>query len=130
MFNNVVLIGRLVRDPEIKYTAGSGTAWTTFTLAVDRPFVKRETGEREADFIDVSTWRKLAENCAKFLAKGGQAAVIGRIKTRSYEDNQGIKRRAWEVEADDVRFLQRAPAGSNLTDDAAPEIDTGQDFPL
>ena len=73
MFNNVVLIGRLVRDPEIKYTAGSGTAWTTFTLAVDRPFVKRETGEREADFIDVSTWRKLAENCAKFLAKGGQA---------------------------------------------------------
>jgi len=125
MFNNVVLIGRLVRDPEIKYTAGSVTAWTTFTLAVDRPFVKRETGEREADFIDISTWRKLAENCAKYLAKGGQTAVVGRIKTRSYDNNQGVRRKAFEVEADDVRFLQRA-SGS---DETSPSVETGTDFP-
>ncbi len=124
MLNKVVLIGRLARDPEMKYTSG-GTAWTTFTLAVDRPFTDRETGEREADFIDISTWRKLAENCAKFLAKGGQAAVVGRIKTRSYDDNQGVRRKAFEVEADDVRFLQRA-SGS---DETSPSVETGADFP-
>jgi len=65
MLNKVVIIGRLVRDPELKYTVGSGTPWATFTLTVDRPYTDRETGEREADFIDVSTWRKLAENCSK-----------------------------------------------------------------
>ncbi len=72
MLNKVILIGRLARDPEQKQTA-SGAACITFTLAVDRPFTDRETGEREADFIDITTWRKLAENCAKYLAKGGQA---------------------------------------------------------
>jgi len=125
MLNKVILIGRLARDPEMKHTSG-GTAWTTFTLAVDRPFTDRETGEREADFIDISTWRKLAENCAKYLAKGGQAAVVGRIKTRSYDDNQGVRRKAFEVEADDVRFLQRV-SGS---DETSPSVETGADFPL
>ena len=120
MLNKVVLIGRLARDPEMKYTSG-GTAWTTFTLAVDRPFTDRETGEREADFIDISTWRKLAENCAKYLAKGGQAAVVGRIKTRSYDDNQGVRRKAFEVDADDVRFLQRASGDSGPDIDASSE---------
>ncbi len=127
MLNKVILIGRLARDPEQKQTA-SGASWTTFTLAVDRPFTDRETGEREADFLDVSTWRRLAENCAKYLSKGGQAAVIGRIKTRSYDDNQGIRRKAWEIEADDVRFLQRA-GGSSFEDEAAAAIQTGADFP-
>ncbi len=108
MLNKSILIGRLVRDPELTYTAGSGIAWTKFTLAVDRPYKDKATGDREADFIDVSCWRSLAENSAKYLSKGGQAAVVGRIKTRSYEDNQGIKRKAWEIEADDVRFLQRS----------------------
>ena len=125
MLNKVILIGRLVRDPELRYTAGSGIAWTTFTLAVDRPFTDRDTGEREADFIDVSTWRKLAENCSKYLAKGGQAAVVGRIKTRSYDDNQGVRRKAWEIDADDVRFLQRPKS----SDDANTAEDMGADFP-
>ncbi len=129
MLNKAVLIGRLVHDPELKYTAGGGIALATFTLAVDRPYTDRESGEREADFLDVTAWRKLAENCTKFLAKGGQAAVVGRIKTRSYDDNQGIRRKAWEIEADDARFLQRAPAGSSGADEAAPEIETGADFP-
>ena len=127
MFNNVVLIGRLARDPEIKHT-GSGIAWTTFTLAVDRPFTNQKTGEREADFIDVSTWRKLAENCSKFLAKGGQAAVVGRIKTRSYDDSSGIRRKAWEIEADDVRFLQRA--SSSHDEEAAIDIEYNAPFPI
>lgn len=108
MLNHVVLIGRLVRDPELQYTSGSATPWCKFTLAVDRPYTDRETGDRAADFIAITAWRRLAETCAKYLAQGGQAAVVGRIKTRSYDDNQGVRRKAWEVEADDVRFLQRA----------------------
>jgi len=127
MLNNIVLIGRLARDPELRYTAGGGTAWAKFTLAVDRPYTDRETGEREADFIDITAWRKLAENCSKFLAKGGQAAVTGRIKTRSYDDNQGIRRKAWEVEADDVRFLQRPSSGDDVSNRATEAIDTGGD---
>ncbi len=126
MLNKVVLIGMLARNPEMKYTSG-GAAWTTFTLAVDRPFTDRETGESEADFIDISTWRKLTENCAKYLAKGGQAAVVGRIKTKSYDDNQGVRRKAFEIEADDIRFLQRAPAGGDGSNKTAEEIDTGDD---
>jgi len=125
MLNKVILIGRLVRDPELRYTAGSGIAWTTFTLAVDRPFTDRDTGEREADFIDVSAWRKLAENCSRYLSKGGQAAVVGRIKTRSYDDNQGVRRKAWEIDADDVRFLQKPSS----TDEASAVVETGADFP-
>ena len=124
MLNKEILIGRLARDPEMKHTSG-GTAWTTFTLAVDRPFTDRDTGEREADFIDVSAWRKLAENCSRYLSKGGQAAVVGRIKTRSYDDNQGVRRKAFEVEADDVRFLQRASS----SDETSPSVETGADFP-
>jgi len=124
MLNKVVLIGRLARDPEMKHTS-SGTAWTTFTLAVGRPFTDRETGEREADFIDITTWRKLAENYAKYLAKGGQTAVVGRIKTRSYDDNQGVRRKAFEVEADDVRFLQKASS----TDETNAAEEMGADFP-
>ncbi len=104
MINNVVLIGRLVRDPELKYTAGNGIPVATFTLAVDRPF-KNAEGEREADFIPIVTWRKLAENCAQYLKKGSQAAVTGRLQIRSYDDSQGVRRKIAEIVADNVRFL-------------------------
>jgi len=129
MLNNVVIIGRLVQDPELRYTT-SGTAWATFTLAVDRPYTDKTTGEREADFLDVSTWRKLAETSAQHLKKGGQAAVVGRIKTRTYEDKQGNRRKAWDIEADDVRFLQRPSGGGDVSSRAAEEIDTGDDAPF
>ena len=104
MLNQVVLIGRLTRDPDTR-TPSAGTV-TNFTLACDRPFTNQE-GEREADFIDIVTWRKLADNCAKYLNKGSLAAVTGRLQIRSYEDKEGIKRKVSEVIADNVRFLDK-----------------------
>jgi single-strand DNA-binding protein len=103
MMNVVVLIGRLVRDPELRFTP-NGVAVATFTLAVERRFTNKE-GEREADFIDIVTWRKLAETVAEHLEKGRLVAVDGRLQVRSYDDRDGIRRKAAEVVADDVRFL-------------------------
>ncbi|NLY11838.1 MAG: single-stranded DNA-binding protein [Firmicutes bacterium] len=103
MLNRVILIGRLVADPQLRYTQ-SGLAVTSFTIAVDRPF-SSQSGEREADFIDIVTWRKLAETCANYLNKGRLVAVEGRLQIRSYDDQNGIRRKASEVVADQVRFL-------------------------
>jgi single-strand DNA-binding protein len=110
MLNKVVMIGRLVRDPELRNLAGNNVSVVNFTLAVDRPFLSKESGKREADFIDVVAWRKLAENCAAYLKKGNQAAVVGSLQVRSYDDSQGIRRTAAEVVADDVRFLGKVQA--------------------
>lgn len=99
--NHVVLIGRLTRDPELRYTHSGGNAVANFTLAVDRPFSKN----KETDFIPIITWRNQAENAAKYLAKGSQVAVEGRIQVRQYEDKDGKKRTATEVVANSVRFL-------------------------
>ena len=106
MLNKVILIGRLVRDPEPRYTT-SGVAVTKFTLAVDRPYTNKQ-GEKEVDFIDIVTWQKLAEICANNLGKGRLVAVEGRMQIRSYDDNQGIRRKAVEVIVENVRFLDRA----------------------
>lgn len=106
MLNRVVIIGRLTRDPELRYTP-NGTASCTFTLAVERNF-KNSNGEREADFIPIVTWRQLAENCANYLRKGRLTAVEGRIQTRSYENNEGRRVYVTEVIADNVRFLESA----------------------
>lgn len=106
MLNRVILIGRLTRDPELKYTP-NGTAVCTFTLAIDRKFNRDET-----DFIDIVVWRGLAENCASYLAKGRLAAVEGRLQVRTYENQEGQKRKVTEVVADDVRFLDKGGTGS------------------
>ena len=98
--NKIILIGRLTRDAELRYTKDGGTAVASFTLAVDRPFKKDET-----DFISVVVWRKQAENVAQYTGKGSLVAVEGRLQIRSYEDRDGIKRKAAEVVADNVRFL-------------------------
>ncbi|WP_366924452.1 single-stranded DNA-binding protein [Metallumcola ferriviriculae] len=103
MLNKVILIGRLTRDPELRYTQ-SGVALATFTLAVDRPFTSN-SGEREADFIRVVTWRKLAEVCANNLGKGRLVAVEGRIQVRSYQDQEGQNKIMTEVVGENVRFL-------------------------
>ncbi|HHY59741.1 MAG TPA: single-stranded DNA-binding protein, partial [Clostridia bacterium] len=103
MLNRVILIGRLTRDPELRYTP-SGVAVASFTLAVDRPYTNQQ-GERETDFIRVITWRKLAEVCAQNLGKGRLVAVDGRLQVRSYDDQSGIRRQAAEVVAETVRFL-------------------------
>ena len=103
MFNKIILIGRLVRDPELRYTPGKGVAVAKFTLAVDRRF-KRE-GQQQADFIDCVVWDKLAENLAQYKVKGDQVAVEGRLEIRSYEDKEGQKRKATEVTCDNVVYL-------------------------
>lgn len=105
MLNKIILIGRLVADPQLRYTQ-SGIAVTSFTLAVDRPFTS-QGGEREADFIDIVTWRKQAEVCANHLNKGRLVAIEGRLQIRSYDDQNNIRRKAAEVVADQVRFLDR-----------------------
>ena len=110
MLNKVILIGRLTRDPEMRSTTNSISV-TTFTLAVDRSFTNQQ-GEREADFIPIVTWRKLAETCARFLSKGRLVAVSGRLQVRTYDDNNGQRRYITEVVADEVQFLERNPSGS------------------
>lgn len=104
MLNRVILIGRLTRDPELRYTP-AGVAVTQFTIAVDRPFTS-QGGEREADFIPVVTWRQLAETCANYLRKGRLTAVEGRIQVRNYDNNEGKRVYVTEVIADNVRFLE------------------------
>ena len=101
--NKVFLIGRLVRDPELRYTS-SNIAVATFSLAVNRPFAD-QSGERGTDFINIVVWRKQAENVKNYLNQGSQVAIDGRIQTRSYDDQNGNKRYVTEVIADNVQFL-------------------------
>lgn len=102
--NKVVLIGRLTRDPELKFTPGTGTAVATFTLAVDRRASK--SGQKEADFIPIVVWGKQAESTANYMSKGKLMGVSGRIQTRSYDAKDGTKRYVTEVVADEVQFLE------------------------
>ena len=104
MLNRVVLVGRLTKDPELKYTP-SGVAVANFTLAVQRPFTNQD-GDREADFIQVVVWRRQAENAANFLKKGSLAGVDGRVQTRSYDNSQGQRVFVTEVVAESVQFLE------------------------
>ena len=111
MINNVVLVGRLTKDPDLKYT-GSGTAVATFTLAVNRNFTN-QSGEREADFINCVIWRKPAETLANYAKKGVLIGVTGRIQTRSYDNQQGQKVYVTEVIADNFQLLESNKADSS-----------------
>ncbi|EDN9946126.1 single-stranded DNA-binding protein [Listeria monocytogenes] len=104
MMNRVVLVGRLTKDPELRYTP-AGVAVATFTLAVNRPF-KNGQGEQEADFIQCVVWRKPAENVANFLKKGSLTGVDGRVQTRNYEGNDGKRVYVTEIVAESVQFLE------------------------
>ncbi len=104
MLNKVILIGRLTDDPELRYTP-NGTAVCNFTLAVQRNFRNRQ-GEYDTDFIDIVVWRKQAENCANYLSKGRLVAAEGRLQIRSYETDDGQRRRVTEVVANNVQFLE------------------------
>lgn len=110
--NHITLIGRLTKDPELKYTS-SGTAVCSFTLAVNRRFTS-QNGEKEADFIPVVVWNKAAENCAKYLSKGRQKAVEGRLQIRSYDDKDGQRKRVTEVVAENVEFLGSGQSQNSL----------------
>lgn len=110
MMNRVVLVGRLTKDPELRYTP-NGVAVATFTLAVNRTFTNQQ-GEREADFINCVIWRKPAENVANYLKKGSLAGVDGRIQTRNFEGQDGKRVYITEVVADSVQFLEPRSAAS------------------
>jgi single-strand DNA-binding protein len=103
MLNQIVLMGRLTRDPELRYTQ-SQTPVASFTLAVDRDFNSRDGGERQTDFIDIVAWRQQAEFASKFFTKGSMAIVTGRLQIRDWTDREGNKRRSAEVVADRVMF--------------------------
>ena len=123
MLNKVILIGRLGKDPELRYTP-NGVAVCNFSLAVERSF-KNQNGEREVDWIDIVVWRKQAENCANYLAKGSQVAVEGRLQVRSYETDEGQRRRVAEVVANNIQFLDyndKAP-GNNSEPQSKEDID-------
>lgn len=140
MLNRVVLIGRLTRDPESKYTT-NGIALANFGIAVDRPARNQETGERETDFINVTAWRHTAEFVTQYLTKGRLVAVEGRLQVRSWVAQDGGRRTAYEVVADNVQGLDRpkdfegrrgpaqegapAPAPANH---AAPDLDDTDPF--
>lgn len=100
--NSIILIGRLTKDPELRYTP-NGKAVCSFTLAVDRPY---SGDKKEADFINIVVWNKVGENCAQYLSKGRKAAVQGRLQIRSYEDDKGYKKYITEVVANSVEFLE------------------------
>lgn len=109
MLNRFVGVGRLTRDPELKYTP-NGAAVATFTIAINRTFTN-QNGEREADFINCVAWRKQAENVANFLKKGSLAGVDGKLQTRSYENQHGQRVFVTEIQAESVQFLEPKNSG-------------------
>jgi single-strand DNA-binding protein len=120
--NQVVLVGRLARDPELRYTA-SGTAVANFTLAVDRR--PKSDGTKEADFIRIIAWGKQGENCSNYLAKGRLVAVDGRLQMHTYQGQDGQNHTSAEVIAENVQFLspKGTTNGSAPSADAAPSLD-------
>ena len=141
MLNHITLMGRLVRDPELRRT-GSGVAVTSFTVAVDRDFGKNENGEKETDFIDCVAWRQTGEFVAKYFAKGRMAVVSGRLQIRPWTDKDGNKRRTAEVVADNVYFgdsrregentgsTYSAPAAGGFGGYSAPAASPASDFAM
>ena len=126
--NKVTLIGRLTKDPELKYTPGAGTAVTTFTIAVDRRFTK--DGQKEADFVPVVVWGKQAESTAQYVTKGKLIGVAGRIQVRTYDAKDGSKRYVTEVIAEEVQFLEwgDGPRGGSGPKQGRNDVDSGNDF--
>ena len=118
MLNRIVLMGRLTRDPELRRTQ-SGTAVTSFTLAVDRDF-KGQNGEKETDFIDIVAWRNTAEFVCNYFAKGRMAVVEGRLQIRDWTDKNGNKRNSAEVVADNIYFGDSKRDNSNGESSYAP----------
>ncbi len=126
MLNNVVLMGRLTADPELRHTESSGIPVTSFTLAVGRSYTKAGT-ERATDFIDIVAWRNTAEFVSKYFNKGQLVAVEGSIQTRSYQDKNGNNRRAFEVVANNVHFAEsKRDSSSPSGEENVPEEDTYQ----
>ena len=124
--NQVVLMGRLTRDPELRRTQ-SGTPVASFTLAVDRGYASRDGGERQTDFIDIVAWRGTAEFVSKYFTKGQMAAVTGRLQIRDWTDRDGNKRRSAEVVADNIYFTE-SKRSRESSGGYNPPVDHGNDF--
>lgn len=124
MINRVVLVGRLTRDPDLRYTP-NGVAVANFTLAVNRPFTNQQ-GDRDADFINCVAWRRQAENLANYMKKGSQIGVDGRLQSRSYEDQDGKMVYVTEVVADSVQFLEPRGSGQDGRQDTSGFQQQGQ----
>ena len=129
MLNHIVVMGRLVRDPELRRT-GSGIAVASFSVAVDRDFGKNENGERETDFIDCVAWRQTGEFVSKYFTKGRMAVVSGRLQIRNWTDKDGNKRRSAEVVADNVYFgdSKRDGASASAGFDQTPSYAAPQPY--
>lgn len=132
--NNVVLIGRLTRDPELRYIPNSGQAVSTFSLAIDKQLSKEKKQEMEsrnqptADFINIVVWGRVAENCANYLAKGRLVGVQGRIQSGSYEAKDGTKRYTTDVVAQNVEFLEWGDKPQNDSKSGGSDFSDLQDF--
>lgn len=137
MLNEIIIMGRLVRDPELRH-AGE-TPVCGFSIACDRDF-KNKDGEKETDFIDVVAWRKLAETVTKYFTKGRMAVVVGRLQIRKWEDKDGVTRYSHEIVANHVYFGDSKPtaqaehgaseSGANVPDDFVPDFDKDGDLPF
>ena len=133
--NKVVLMGRLTRDPEVRYTQTNNTLVASFSLAVNRRFV-RQGEERQADFINIVAWAKTGEFCSKYFKKGQQVGVIGRIQTRTWDDDQGTKHYVTEVVAEEAYFADSKrdsyDSGESFTNNFGATMpgstDTNSDF--
>ena len=110
--NKVILMGRLTRDPEVRYTQTNNTLVASFSLAVNRRFAN-QNGERQADFINIVAWSKTGEFCSKYFKKGQQVGIIGRIQTRNWDDDQGVKHYVTEVVAEEAYFADSKRDSSN-----------------
>ena len=132
MLNNIVIMGRLTRDPELRRT-GSGTPVANFTLAVDRDFSGKDGGEKETDFVECVAWRSAAEFVSKYFAKGRMAVASGRLQMRKWTDKDGNKRTSAEVVAENVYFADSKRDdngfGQTYSAPATPEA-SSQDFPI
>lgn len=138
--NKVILIGRLTKDVELRYTQTNNTAVASFSLAVNRKFVKPGE-ERQSDFFNIIAWNKLAENISKYLFKGNQVAISGRLETRSWDDPNGQKHYVTEVIAEEIDFIGsknkqnneailNSPTPINKNDDTSDFICNGDDLPF
>ena len=138
--NKVILIGRLTKDVELRYTQTNNPAVASFSLAVNRKFVKSGE-ERQADFFNIIAWNKLAENISKYLFKGNQVAISGRLETRSWDDPNGQKHYVTEVIAEEIDFIGsknkqnneailNSPTPINKNDDTSDFICNGDDLPF
>lgn len=125
MLNHITIMGRLTRDPELRYTQ-SQTPVASFTLAVDRDFQSKDSGEKQTDFIDCVAWRQTGEFVSKYFTKGSMAVVTGRLQIREWTDKEGNKRRSAEVVAERVYFgeSKRRDSGDDYRDRAVESFDS------